>query len=94
MEGTQRLARMMLRAPDFVRRAAASQARGPEEQWMLRQSRKVRESYVRDVLDRGGDPRLTEIWMLRQPSAVRESYVREILEPKLPKALRESGGGR
>jgi hypothetical protein len=94
MEGTQRLARMMLRAPDFVRRAAASQARAPEEQWMLRQSRKVRESYVRDVLDRGGDPRLTEIWMLRQPSAVRESYVREILEPKLPKALRESGGGR
>ena len=84
MEGTHRLARIVLRAPEFVRRAAATQARAPEEQWMLRQPRHVRESYVREVIDRGGDDRLTEIWMLRQSDAVRESYVKEILEPKLP----------
>jgi hypothetical protein len=43
----------------------------------------VRESYVREVLDRGDDPVHAEIWMLRQPKAVRESYVREVLEPAL-----------
>ena len=55
---------------------------------MLRQSRSVRDSYVREVIDRGGDERLAEIWMLRQPKAVRESYIKEILEPKLPDTLR------
>jgi hypothetical protein len=50
---------------------------------MLRQPRGVRESYVREVLDRGGDPRLAEIWMLRQGDEVRESYIREVLEPAL-----------
>lgn len=54
---------------------------------MLRQPDAVRASYVRDVLDRGGDERLAEIWMLRQPDAVRESYVREVLEPALPPKL-------
>ena len=88
MEGSQRLARMVLRGPAFIRRAAASQARDPVEGWMLRQSRSVRESYVREVIDRGGDERLAEIWMLRQPQAVRESYIKEILEPKLPDTLR------
>ena len=88
MEGTHRLARMVLRAPEFVRRAAATQAQAPEEQWILRQPRAVRESYVREVIDRGGDERLAEIWMLRQPQAVRESYVKEILEPRLPDNLR------
>lgn len=77
------LARHVLRAPAFVRRAAATQARGPHELWMLRQPRRVRDSYVREVLDRGGDERLAEIWMLRQPDEVRESYVREVLEPAL-----------
>jgi hypothetical protein len=75
---------MVLRGPGFIRRAAASQARDPVEGWMLRQSRSVRDSYVREVIDRGGDERLAEIWMLRQPKAVRESYIKEILEPKLP----------
>jgi hypothetical protein len=93
MEGTDRLARMMLRAPAFVRRAAARQAREPEEAWMLHQSREVRASYVREVLGRGGDERLAEIWMLRQPEAVRESYVREVLEPALPEELRGDGPG-
>ena len=67
-----------------MRRAAASQARDPVERWMLQQPRAVRDSYVREVIDRGGDERLAEIWMLRQPNAVRESYVKDVLEPKLP----------
>jgi hypothetical protein len=81
---------MVLRGPAFVRRAAASQARDPVERWMLRQPRRVRDSYVREVIDRGGDGRLAEIWMLRQPQAVRESYVKEILEPRLPATLRDA----
>ena len=52
---------------------------------MLRQPRGVRESYVREVIDRGGDDLLAEIWMLRQPDAVRKSYVKDVLEPKLPR---------
>jgi hypothetical protein len=78
-----RLARQVLRAPGFVRRAAASRVRDPVEQWMLRQPDATRASYVREVLDRGGDDLLAEIWMLRQPDAVRESYVTEVLEPRL-----------
>ena len=91
MQGTDRLARIMLRAPRLIRRAAASQAREPEEAWMLHQERSVRDSYVREVLNRGGDERLAEIWMLRQSDAVRESYVRDVLEPALPQELRDSG---
>jgi hypothetical protein len=83
-----RLARHVLRAPAFVRRVAATQAKDPVEQWMLRQSQRTRQSYVREVIDRGGDERLAEIWMLRQPDAVRESYVRDVLEPRLPPKLR------
>jgi hypothetical protein len=88
MKGVDRMARLVLRGPGFVRRAAASQAKAPEERWMLRQPRPVRDSYVREVLDRGGDERLAEIWMLGQSDAVRESYVREVLEPRLPDDLR------
>jgi hypothetical protein len=73
-----------------VRRAAASQARDPVERWMLSQPGPVRDSYVREVIDRGGDERLAEIWMLRQPDAVRESYVKEVLVPNLPDNLRRS----
>jgi DNA-binding TFAR19-related protein (PDSD5 family) len=86
--GSDRLARLVLRAPGFVRRAAASQAQDAQEAWMLGQPRAVRESFVREVLDRGADERLAEIWMLRQPSEVRESYVRDVLEPALPPELR------
>jgi hypothetical protein len=82
------LARRVLRAPAFVRKAAASRTKDPVEQWMLRQSDKTRASYVERVLDKGGDERLAEIWMLRQPNAVRESYVKEVLEPRLPPKLR------
>jgi hypothetical protein len=88
----ERLARTVLRAPGFVRRAAASQAKEPQEAWMLRQSNAVRQSFVREVLDRGGDPRLAEIWVLRQSDALRESYVRDVLEPRLPDHLRPGSG--
>ena len=51
---------------------------------MLRRSRSVRESYVREVVDALGDEQaLAEIWMLRQADDVRESYVRDVLEPRL-----------
>ena len=79
---TQRLSRSVLLGPDFVTRAAARTARTPEEAWMLRQPRSVRESYVREVLDRGDDPVLQEKWMLTQRDDVRESYVREVLEAR------------
>ena len=77
------LARHVLRAPGFVRKAAATQTKDPVEQWMLRQSQATRQSYVREVLDKGGDERLAEIWMLRQPTPVRESYIEEVLQPAL-----------
>jgi hypothetical protein len=54
---------------------------------MLRQSDVTRASYVKEVLDRGGDERLAEIWMLRQPQKVRESYIKQVLEPRLPPKL-------
>ena len=68
----------------MLSRAAASRAPLPEEQWMLRQAKPVRASYVRNVIDADGDDeRLAEIWMLLQSDEVRESYVREVLEPRL-----------
>jgi hypothetical protein len=76
----QRLQRSVLLAPAAIARAAASQVKEPEERWMLRQPKEVRASYVREVLDRGGDERLAEIWMLRQPDDVRESYIRHVLD--------------
>jgi hypothetical protein len=78
-----RLARRVLLAPNVVARAAARATAEREQAWMLCQPRSVRESYVREVVDRGEDPVHAEIWMLRQPRAVRESYVREVLEPEL-----------
>lgn len=75
------LARRVLLAPNVVALAAARVAAQREHAWMLSQPRQVRESYVREVVDRGEDPLHAEIWMLRQPRSVRESYVREVLEP-------------
>ena len=83
-----RLARQVLRSPAFVRRVAAAQATDAVDAWMLGQPRATRESYVREVLDRGGDDRLAEIWMLRQPEHVRESYIEAVLVPRLPPKLR------
>jgi hypothetical protein len=74
----------VLLGPDVLSRAAASRTTLPEEQWMLRQAKSVRASYVREVLDQGGDVELrSQIWMLTQSDAVRESYAREVLEPRL-----------
>ena len=75
-----RLQRSVLLSPAPIAKAAATQVKEPEEQWMLRQSRKVRASYVKEVLDRGGHERLAQIWLLRQPSAIRESYIRHVLD--------------
>lgn len=76
--------RGVLLSPALVRRAATGRARTPEERWILGQSKAVRETFVREVLDARGDPVvLQQIWMLRQPDAVRKSYVREVLKPTL-----------
>ena len=83
MPHLNRFARRVLLAPNLVSRAAARTAGGREEAWMLCQPRAVRESYVREVVDRGENPVHAEIWMLKQPDAVRLSYVREVLEPAL-----------
>jgi hypothetical protein len=76
------IARTVLLGPDLVARAAARRAASPEEAWMLGQPREVRESYVREVVDRGDESVHAEIWMLRQSRDVRESYIREVLRRK------------
>jgi hypothetical protein len=79
-----RLERRILLSPGLVSKAAGTRAPGPEERWMLGQSREVRESYVADVVDRpGDDDLLRQIWMMRQPRQIRESFIREVLEPAL-----------
>jgi hypothetical protein len=75
-----RLERSVLLAPAPIARAAARQARRPEEQWMLKQPKNVRASYVREVMDKGGDERLAQIWILKQSKQVRESYIAEVLQ--------------
>ena len=57
-------------------RKAARRSLGAKERWMLDQPRDVRRSFVREVLEGGGNE---EAWMLRQPDDVRESYIREVL---------------
>lgn len=83
MSSLSGIARRVLLGPDLVARAVAGRARSPEEEWMLSQPRAVRRSYVREVVDRGGHARHSQIWMLRQRRDVRESYVRAVLEPEL-----------
>ena len=70
--------RRVLLGPRAVRNAAARRL-GHQEAWMLRQRRSVRESYVREVLDKGGGEKLEQAWMLMQPDEVREAYVAEVL---------------
>lgn len=79
------LARRVLLGPDVVARAAAARATKREEAWMLCQSRSVRRSFVREVVDRGEESVHAEIWMLRQSRDVRESYIRDVLRPTLTK---------
>jgi hypothetical protein len=45
------LQKRVLLGPAPLRRAAAARAKHPEEAWLLRQPRHVRESYVREVLE-------------------------------------------
>jgi hypothetical protein len=66
----------VLLGPAPVRKAAAARATDPQERWMLSQSAEVRRSFVRDVLENGGNE---EAWMLLQPDDVRRSYVAEVL---------------
>ena len=73
----------VLLGPTALARAAALAARQPEERWLLRQPRRVRASYVTDVLEAADQPNAEEIWMLRQAKAVRESYIREVLRPEV-----------
>jgi hypothetical protein len=80
----ERLERRILLSPGLVSRAAGTRAPGPEERWMLGQSRELRENYVAEVVDRPGDEEvLRQIWMMRQPEEIRESFIREVLEPEL-----------
>jgi hypothetical protein len=46
---------------------------------MLGQSAAVRQSYVEEVLERGGSDEVEQAWMLLQPDAVRRSYVEDVL---------------
>lgn len=81
---TNRFARAVLLGPDVLTRAAAGRVETREEAWMLRQSKAVRASYVREVVDPPGDDvLLAQIWMLKQSDAVRASYLRDVLEPLL-----------
>ena len=70
------LQKRVLLGPAAIRKAAQRNL-APKERWMLGQPRNVRRSYVREVLDGGGNE---EAWMLLQPDDVRESYVRDVLE--------------
>lgn len=74
------LQRALLLAPDMIASAAAPRAALPEERWILRQPRSVRESYVREVLMAVDVERAQQVWMLRQSREVRESYIEGVLE--------------
>ncbi len=79
-----RVDKAVLLAPAALARAAALAASQPEERWLLRQPRRVRASYVKEVLE-GDEPNAQEIWMLRRSKAVRESYIREVLRAGAPR---------
>lgn len=81
--------KQLLLAPDLIARAAAPLAVLPEQQWMLRQPRRVRESFAREVFGQADEERLQEIWMLHQPRELRASYAREVLarDPAAPREM-------
>jgi hypothetical protein len=83
--------RAVLLAPDLVARAARSTASGYSTRWMLGQPRRVRSSYVAEVLEHEpgvAQDRAQQAWMLGQPDEVRRSYLEEVLrkgdEPPSP----------
>ena len=70
----------VLTGPDVIAKAAARTVEAPEQRWLLRQPRKVRCSFVAEVIQRRDDPNAAERWMLLAPAAVRKSYVDEVLD--------------
>ena len=55
---SQRLQRSVLLAPGAIAKAASTQVKRPEEVWMLRQPKPVRESYIGEVLEPALPPKL------------------------------------
>lgn len=81
--------RQVLQAPDVVARAAAAAVRDRRVRWMLRQPRRVRVAFAREVHGRPDEDERSAAWMLRQPADVRESYVRHVLRDRTDRAARE-----
>ena len=77
--------RAILTAPAAVAKTAAYAASAPEQRWMLRQPRDVRQSFAEDVFGRPDAAQRQEIWMLRQPRAVRESFIEQVLSHDEPR---------
>jgi hypothetical protein len=80
------VAREVLLAPDMVARSAAMVAQEAQQRWMLRQPRRVRRSYVEQVMDRrdGTLAARQTAWMLRSPETVRRSYLAQTIPTPPP----------
>jgi hypothetical protein len=74
------LVKRVLLGPAPVRKAAAARATDATERWMLVQPGEVRQSFVSEVLEKGGSE---EAWLLLQPDEVRRSYVADVLGHQL-----------
>jgi hypothetical protein len=74
--------RAVLLGPDALARLAARRVRAREQRWFLLQPRRVRRSFVAEVLDADGGRDAQERWLLLQPDEVRESYVREVIDAR------------
>ena len=81
--------KQILRAPDVVARPDAPLAPDREQQWMLRQPRRVRESFADEVFGREDEEQRQEVWMLFQPLDIRQSYASEVLayDPATPREM-------
>ena len=71
--------RTVLLAPSALARALAAADWNPERRWMLRLPRRVRRSFVAEVLDIRGGQLPQERWMVLQDDDVRKSYVQQVL---------------
>jgi hypothetical protein len=76
--------RAILTAPAAVAKTAAYAAAEPEQRWMLRQPREIRQSFAQEVFGRPDAAERQEIWMLRQAKAVRESFIKQVLAHQQP----------
>jgi len=81
--------KQLLLAPDVFARAAAPLAPEREQQWMLRQPRRVRASFAEEVFGREDEQRRQQVWMLHQPLEVRRSFARDVLahDPATPREM-------